>query len=96
MVPQLQMQTKELCLKEQLRKHLDMSTYQMLNATVFSFSVLTNGDQIHISVGGLVALDGHTGTYVGIKVKGLSQQQVHGGVASSYRRLQRSCTLSVC
>lgn len=65
----------------------------MFNPTVFSLSVLPDGDQVHISVGGLVALNGHTGAHIGIEVKGFPQQQVHRWMASGYRRLQRTCRL---
>lgn len=63
----------------------------MLNPTVFSLSVLPDGYQVHVTVGGLVALNGHTGTHIGIQIKGFPQQQVHRRVASSYWRLQRTC-----
>lgn len=59
-------------------------SYHMFNPTVFSLSVLPDGDQVHVGVGGLVALNGHTGAHIGIEVKGLPQQQVHRGMASSY------------
>ena len=62
----------------------------MLDAAVLSLCVLPDGDQVDVGVGCLVAFDGHTGAYVGIEVKGLPQQQVHGGVASSNRSLKRS------
>ena len=65
----------------------------MFNPTVFSLSVLPDGDQVHISVRGLIALNGHTRTHIGIEVEGFPQQQVHRWVASSYWRLQRTCIL---
>lgn len=49
----------------------------MFNPTVLSLSVLPDGDQVHISVGGLVTLNGHTGAHISIEVKGFPQQQVH-------------------
>lgn len=65
-------------------------SYHMFNPTVFPLSVLSDGDQVHISVGGLVALDGHTGADIGIKVKGFPEQQVHRGMACCYWCLQRT------
>lgn len=65
----------------------------MFNPTVFSLSVLPDGDQVHISVRGFVALNGHTGAHIGIEVKGFPKQQVHRGVTSSYWCLQRTCRL---
>ena len=65
----------------------------MFNPTVFSLSVLPDGDQVHISVRGLIALDGHTRTHIGIEVEGFPQQQVHRWVASSYWCLQRTCIM---
>lgn len=63
----------------------------MLNPTVFSLSVLPNGDQVHISVRGFVALNGHARSHVSVQVKRFPQQQVHGWMAGSYRRFQRTC-----
>ncbi len=65
----------------------------MFDPAVFSLSVLPDGDQVHISVGGLVALNGHTGAHISIEVKSFPQQQVHGWMACSYWRLQRTCRL---
>lgn len=66
----------------------------MFNPTVFSLSVLPDGDQVHICVGGLVAFNGRTGAHIGVEVKGFPQKEVHGGMASRYRCLQRTCRLS--
>lgn len=49
----------------------------MLDAAVLALGVLADGDDVHVCVGGFVALDGHAGTHVGIKVKGSTQQQIH-------------------
>lgn len=38
----------------------------MFNSTVFSLGVLPDCDQVHISVGGLVALNGHAGPHISI------------------------------
>lgn len=65
----------------------------MFNSTVFSLGVLPDCDQVHISVGGLVALNGHAGPHISIEVEGFPQQQVHGGMASSYWCLQRAFRL---
>lgn len=51
--------------------------YHMLYATVFSLSVLPDSDQVHVSIWGLVALNGYAGANVSIEVKGFPQQQVH-------------------
>ena len=67
------------------------SSYHVFNATVLSLRVLANGDQVDVGVGGLVTLDGHAGTHVGVEVKGLPQQEVHGGVASCDGGLQGPC-----
>lgn len=66
------------------------TTYHVLNATVFAFRVLSYGDDVHIRVRGLVALDGHARTDIGIQVKRFTEQQVHGWVASSYGSFQRA------
>lgn len=62
----------------------------MFDATVLALRVLSDGDQVHVGVRGLVALDGDAGSHVGVEVKGLPEQQVHGGVACSDRCLQGS------
>lgn len=67
----------------------------MFYPTVFPLSVLPDGNQVHTSVGGFVALDGHAGAHVSIQVKRFPQQQVHRWMASSYWCLQRTCELSV-
>lgn len=69
--------------KEQISNQLNVQlnrrcvvegSYHMFNPTVFSFSVLPNGDQVYVSVGGLVALNGHTRAHISIEVKGFPQQ----------------------
>lgn len=61
-------------------------TYHMLDPTVFSLSVLPNGNQVHISVGCFVALNGHARSHVRVQVKRFPQQQVHRWMAGSYWR----------
>lgn len=46
----------------------------MFYPTVFPLSVLPDGNQVHTSVGGFVALDGHAGAHVSIQVKRFPQQ----------------------
>lgn len=70
-------------------------SHHMLDPTVFSFSVLPDGNQVHISVWGFVALDGHARSHISIQVKGFPQQQVHRWMASSYWCLQRTCKMSM-
>lgn len=67
----------------------------MLDPTVFPFSVLPDGNQVHISVGGFVALNGHARSHISIQVKRFPQQQVHRWMASSYWRLQWTCKMSM-
>lgn len=64
--------------------------HHVFDAAVLALRVLPDGDQVHVRVRRLVALDGDAGTHVGVKVKGLPEQQVHGRVAGSDGRLQRS------
>lgn len=64
----------------------------MFNSTVLSLSVFSYGNQVNIRVRSLIALNGYTGTHIGIQIKSLSQQQVHGRMAGSNRGLQRSWT----
>lgn len=63
----------------------------MFDAAVLALCVFTDGDQVNIGVRRLVALDGDTGSHIGIEVKGLSEEQVHGGVTCRNGCLQRSC-----
>lgn len=60
-----------------------ISTHDVFDAAVFSLRVLSDGDQVDVGVRRLVALDGNARPHVSVKVEGLSQQQVHGGVACS-------------
>jgi len=46
----------------------------MLNAAVFSFRVLPNGDDVYVSVRGFIALDRYTRPDICIKVKCFTQQ----------------------
>ena len=62
----------------------------MFDAAVLALRVLTDGDQVDVSIRSLVALDGDAGSHVGVKVEGLPEQQVHGGVTCSDGRLQGS------
>lgn len=82
-----------LHLRQQEKYCVVTESYHMLNPTVLSFSVFPDGNQVYISVGGFIALNRHTGAHVSIQVKGFSQKQVHGGMASSYWCLQRTCKL---
>lgn len=66
-------------------------TYHMFNPTVLSLCVFPDCDQINISVGRLIAFNGHARTHIGIQVKGFSQQQVHGRVPGSNWCFQGSC-----
>lgn len=61
----------------------------MLDAAVLALGVLADGDDVHVRVGRLVALDGHAWTHVGVKVKGSAQQQIHRWVPCSNWGLQR-------
>lgn len=67
------------------------STHHMLNATILALRVFPDGDQVHVGVRCLVAFDGDARPHIGVKVKGLPEQQVHGGMASSNGCLQGSC-----
>lgn len=67
----------------------------MFYPTVFPLSVLPDGNQVHTSVGGFVALDGHAGAHISIQVKCFPQQQVHRWMTSSYWCLQWTCELSM-
>lgn len=58
-------------LVKQFEKQMGTHTYHMFNPTVLSFCVFSDGDQIHIGVRRLIALDGHTRTHIGIQVEGL-------------------------
>lgn len=49
-------------------------TYHMLDSTVFSFRVLSNGDNIYIMVRGFIAFDWDTWSDICIKVKCFTQQ----------------------
>lgn len=53
----------------------------MLDARVFTLSVLTDQDGVDIVIGGLVAGDGAAGSQVGEEVESSSQSQVKGDVA---------------
>lgn len=63
------------------------ATHHVLDAAVLALCVLPDGDQVDVSVGRLVALDGDAGPHVGVQVKGLPEKQVHGGVSRGDRRL---------
>lgn len=63
-------------------------THHVLDAAVLALSVLADGDDVHIRVGSLVALDGHARAHIGVQVKGFTQQQIHGRVPCSNRGLQ--------
>lgn len=52
----------------------------VLNTRVFALGVLTDGDDVHVIVQRLVALEAAAGTYVGVKVELLAQSQVQGAV----------------
>lgn len=56
-----------------LKLAISYDAYHMFNPAVLSLCVLSNCDKVHISVGGLVAFDRHTGTDVCIKVKGFTK-----------------------
>lgn len=45
------------------------SIYQVLNATVLSFCIFTNGDQIDIFIGSWVPLNRATGSDIGKQIK---------------------------
>lgn len=63
------------------------ATHHVLDAAVLALGVLPDGDQVDVSVGCLVALDGDTGPHVGVQVKGLPEKQIHGGVSRGDGRL---------
>lgn len=65
-------------------------THHVFDATVLALRVLPDGDQVDIGVRSLVALDGDAGPHVCVQVKGLPEQQVHGGVTCSDGCLQGS------
>lgn len=65
-------------------------THHVFDAAVLALRVLPDGDQVDIGVRSLVALDGDAGPHVCVKVKGLPEQQVHGGVTCSDGCLQGS------
>lgn len=52
----------------------------VLNTRVLALGVLTNGDDVHVIVQRLVALEAAAGTYVGVKVEFLAQRQVQRAV----------------
>ena len=56
-----------------------MTADLVLNATVLSLSVLSNGDQVHIVVAGAIPLNRATRPHVGIQVEhpGYTTQQHH-------------------
>lgn len=62
----------------------------MFDAAVLALRVLPDGDQVDVCVRRLVALDGDARSHVGVEVKGLPEQQVHGGVAGGDGGLQGS------
>lgn len=55
----------------------------VLDAGVLTFSVFSDGDDVDVLVFGLVANDGLAWSNVGVKAEGLSEHEVHGGVASA-------------
>jgi len=55
----------------------------VLDAGVLTFSVFSDGDDVDVIVFGLVANDGLAWSNVGVKAEGLSEHEVHGGVASA-------------
>lgn len=65
-------------------------THHVFDAAVLALRVLPDGDQVDIGVRSLVALDGDAGPHVCVQVKGLPEQQVHGGVTCSDGCLQGS------
>lgn len=66
------------------------STHHVFDAAVLALRVLPDGDQVDVGVRRLVALDGNARSHISVKVKGLPQQQVHGGVTSGDGGLQGS------
>lgn len=67
--------------------------YHMFYPAVFPLCVLPDGDEVHVRIRRLVALNGDAGADVGVQVKGLPQQQIHWGMTGGYRCLQRTCGL---
>lgn len=62
----------------------------MLNAGVFSLSVLSDKDNVNIVVWGFVTSNGSAGTEVSKEVEGSSESQVKGNMALANGGLLRS------
>ena len=70
-------------------------SHHMFDPAVFPLGVLSYGNQVHIRIWGLVALNRHTGAYVCVQIKCFSQEKVHRRMASCNWRLQRTCRQNV-
>lgn len=57
----------------------------VLNTRIFSFGVLSDGDNVDILVRSLVAFNGTARSHVGIKVEFLTQSQIQGAMTLSDR-----------